>query len=274
VQCFDRLADLDEAGVTIEEREEYERHLERGHTVFAGVDYEQVLEAAQADADVVLWDGGNNELPFFRPDLHFVLADPLRAGAETRYHPGETNLRLADYVVVNKENSADPADVQAVVDAVERTNPDAELLHADSVVSVAEPDRIAGKRVLVVEDGPTLTHGDTTYGAGTVAAEQFGAAARVDPRPVAVGSIARVLEKYDHLDRVLPAMGYTAEQVADLEATIRNADCDLVLAGTPHDLSRLVDVDVPVVRVDYEVDLRDTTFDAVLDRHAGLFEAE
>jgi predicted GTPase len=274
VQRFDRLADLDEAGVTIEEREEYERHLERGHTVFAGVDYEQVLEAAQADADVVLWDGGNNELPFFRPDLHFVLADPLRAGAETRYHPGETNLRLADYVVVNKENSADPADVQAVVDAVERTNPDAELLHADSVVSVAEPDRIAGKRVLVVEDGPTLTHGDTTYGAGTVAAEQFGAAARVDPRPVAVGSIARVLEKYDHLDRVLPAMGYTAEQVADLEATIRNADCDLVLAGTPHDLSRLVDVDVPVVRVDYEVDLRDTTFDAVLDRHAGLFEAE
>ncbi|MFB6096404.1 MAG: GTPase [Haloferacaceae archaeon] len=268
VQRFASLADLDAGEATIEEREEYEQHIERGHVVFAGVDYGDVLAAAQREADLLLWDGGNNELPFFRPDVHVVLADPLRPGHETRYHPGETNLRMADEVLLNKENSAEPADVEAVAAAARAVNPDARILHADSVVSVDDPDLIDGARVLVVEDGPTLTHGDAAYGAGTVAARQFGAADRVDPRGAAVGSIADLLERYDHLDRVLPAMGYTADQLADLEATIRNVDCDLVLAGTPHDLARLVDVDVPVVRVRYRVEPKNFTFAELLDRHA------
>jgi len=268
VQRFASLDDLDAAGVTIEEREEYEQHVERGHVVFAGVDYADVLDAARAEADLLLWDGGNNELPFFRPDAHVVLADALRPDHTTGYHPGETNLRLADEVIINKENSADPDAVERIVETVGDVNPDARVRHADSVVTVDDPDRVAGARVLVVEDGPTVTHGDTSYGAGTVAARKYGAAERVDPREAAVGSIRDVLDTYDHLDRVLPAMGYSEAQVRDLEATIRNADCEVVLAGTPHDLARQVDVDVPVVRVRYRVELHEGDFGNLLDAHA------
>ncbi|QKY21761.1 GTPase [Halolamina sp. CBA1230] len=268
VRRFETMADLDGAGVTIEEREEYEQQIERSHVVYAGVDYADVIEQAAAEADVLLWDGGNNELPFVDPDLHVVLCDPLRAGAETRYHPGEANLRLADYALVNKENSADEADIEQVVENVEEVNPDAQVLHADSVVSVEDPDAVAGAEVLVVEDGPTLTHGDASTGAGTVAAEQFGAADRIDPEPHAVGAVADTLTEYPHLDRVLPAMGYSDRQVADLEATIENADPDLVLAGTPHDLGRVVDVDVPVVRVRYRVEPTGWSVAGLLDDHA------
>ncbi|MFC7045540.1 cyclic 2,3-diphosphoglycerate synthase [Halobacteriaceae archaeon GCM10025711] len=270
VQRFASYDDLAAAGVTIEEREEFEQHVEAGHVVYAGVDYEAILREAEQEADVIVWDGGNNELPFFRPDVHFVLVDPHRPGHELTYHPGETNLRLADYVVVNKENTADPDDIRTVEANVASVNPDAEILHADSTVSVEDPAAIEGKRVLAVEDGPTLTHGGTAYGAATIAAEQFGAAEIVDPRDAAVGSIAPVYEKYPHLGDVLPAMGYNDRQIADLEATIRNVDCDVVLVGTPFDLSRLIDVDMPTVRVRYEIDEKGTTLSDVLDRHADV----
>jgi predicted GTPase len=267
VQRFETLADIDQSRVTIEEREEYEQHVERGHVVFAGVDYADVLDAAAAEADVIVWDGGNNELPFFEPDVHFVLADPLRAGHELRYHPGETNLRLADYLVVNKENSASEADVTLVVENALSVNPDVDVIHADSVITTEGPS-IDGKRVLVVEDGPTVTHGDAGYGAGKIAAEMGGAAELVDPTTYAVGSLRRILAEYPHLDHVLPAMGYSDQQVADLEATIENADPDLVVAGTPHDLSRVVDVDVPIVRVRYDLREKNRDLGDVLDAHA------
>jgi len=267
VQRFESLADLDEGAVTIEEREEYESHLERDHVVYAGVDYAAILGRAGAEADVIVWDGGNNELPFFTPDLHVVVADPHRAGAELRYHPGETNLRLADYVLINKENTANVADIRTVETNVRRTNPDAEIIHANSTIT-ADGDAIAGKRVLVVEDGPTLTHGDAPYGAGLLAARKYGAAAVIDPEPEAVGSLRRVFDEYDHLDAVLPAMGYSDEQIRDLEATIRNADPEVVVSGTPHDLGRLLDVGVPVVRVRYELAEKNLTLATVLDRHS------
>jgi len=272
VQRFASHADLDDAGVTIEEREEYEQHVDSGHVVFAGVDYEAILDTAQSEADILLWDGGNNELPFFEPDLHVVLADPLRAGDERRYHPGETNLRLADIVLLNKENSATEEGIQTVVQNAERATPGVEIVHADSVVTVDDPDRIEGARVLAVEDGPTLTHGGTSEGAAAVAAEQYGAAERVDPRSSAVGSIAETLAEYPHLNRVLPAMGYSDDQIRDFERTIENVDCDLVLAGTPHDLGQLLDVDVPIVDVAYEIKLHDDSFDALLERYADRLE--
>ncbi len=267
VQRFETLADLDASDVTIEEREEYERHLEHGHVVYAGVDYAAILEAVQSEADIIVWDGGNNELPFYTPDIHFVVADPHRAGDELRYHPGETNLRLADYVIINKENTADEADIREVEANVRTTNPDAGVIHADSVVT-ADRDAIMGKRVLVVEDGPTLTHGDAAYGAGLIAAQQYGAAEIVDASAGAVGSVARMLASYPHLENVLPAMGYSAEQIADLEATIRNTDCDVVVSGTPHDLGRVIDVDVPIIDVRYELEEKDVTLERILDQHA------
>ncbi|MFW6004523.1 MAG: GTPase, partial [Halodesulfurarchaeum sp.] len=223
----------------------------------------------EAAADVILWDGGNNELPFFVPDLHVVLADPLRAGHEIRYHPGETNLRLADYVLINKENSASETAIQEVVANVRDRNPEAGIIHADSIVSVAEPERIAGKRVLVVEDGPTVTHGGASEGAAAIAARRHGAAAVVDPRPGAVGSIRKTFESYPHLGSVLPAMGYSASQLADLEATIAAADVDLVLSGTPIDLGRIVDVDVPILDVTYQVEERGSpTLRSIVEAHA------
>ncbi|MFB6159673.1 MAG: cyclic 2,3-diphosphoglycerate synthase [Haloferacaceae archaeon] len=267
VQRFETLADIDGSDVTIEEREEYEGHVERGHVVYAGVDYAAILERVEAEADVLVWDGGNNELPFYAPDVHVVVADPHRAGAELRYHPGETNLRLADYVLINKENTADVAGIREVEENVRRTNPDATVIHANSTIT-ADGEAIAGKRALVVEDGPTLTHGDAAHGAGLIAARQYGAAEIVDPEPAAVGSLRRVFEEYDHLDAVLPAMGYSDAQIADLEATIRNAAPEVVVAGTPHDLERLIDVEVPVVRVRYELEEKNLGLDSVLDRHA------
>ena len=271
VQRFESMDDLDESNVTIEEREEYESHIERGHVVYAGVDYEAILDRAQNEAEIIIWDGGNNELPFYVPDLHLVVADPHRAGSELQYHPGETNLRLADYVLINKENTADVAGIREVETNVRRTNPDAEIIHANSTIT-ADSGSIAGKRVLVVEDGPTLTHGDASHGAGLIAARTYGAAEIIDPEPAAVGSLERVLEEYDHLYRVLPAMGYSDAQVRDLEATIRNASPDVVVSGTPHDLARSIDVDVPVVRVRYELEEKSTTLASVLDRHARTLE--
>ena len=267
VQRFESMDDLDESNVTIEEREEYESHIERGHVVYAGVDYEAILDRVQTDAEIIVWDGGNNELPFYVPDIHVVVTDPHRAGSELRYHPGETNLRLADYVIINKENTADVAGIREVEANVRQTNPDAEIIHANSTIT-ADRNAIAGKRVLVVEDGPTLTHGDAPYGAGLIAARKYGAAEIVDPEPAAVGSLQRVFEEYEHLDAVLPAMGYSDAQIRDLEATIRNAAPDVVISGTPHDLGRLIDVDSPIIRVRYELEEKDVTLDTVLDRHA------
>jgi predicted GTPase len=268
VQRFADRSDLED--VTIEEREEYEHHVDAGHVVYAGVDYAEIVERASAEADVLVWDGGNNELPFVAPDLHVVLADPLRAGDEVAYHPGEANLRRADAVVLNKENSADAEQIDRVVENVERVTPDADVYHADSVVAVDDAEQVRGRDALVVEDGPTLTHGGADYGAGTIAAERYDAT-RLDPRGDAVGSIADVIAKYDHLDRLLPAMGYSDEQVADLEATIRNVDPEVVIAGTPIDLAEVLDVDAPVVRANYHVEFHDTTPGELLDAYADRF---
>jgi predicted GTPase len=252
LQRFATPADLDAARCTIEEREEYEPHLAEGRVVFAGVDYGAILRSAEQEADVVLWDGGNNDFPFFRPDLHIVVTDPLRAGDELRYHPGETNLRMAHAVVVNKVDSATPEQVQAVVGSTRRANPGAQIVLAESIVDVEDPEAVAGKRVLVVEDGPTLTHGEMAYGAGVVAARRYGAAQIVDPRQWAAPSIREVYGRYA-VGPLLPAMGYSPEQVADLERTINEADADLVLVATPVDLRKLVRIDKPALRVTYEL---------------------
>jgi predicted GTPase len=250
-QRFAELADMDRHECTIEEREEYEPHIEQGNVVFAGVDYEEILRQAEKEADVVLWDGGNNDLPFYRPDLHLVVADPHRAGHETRYYPGESNLRMADVVVINKVDTAKAEDVDELERTVGAVNPRAAVLRADSPITVADPDAVRGKRVLVIEDGPTLTHGEMSYGAGHVAARRLGAAEIVDPRPHARGSIRGVFEKYRQITEILPAMGYGANQISELEATIRDTPCDLVLVATPIDLGRLLNIDKPSQRVGY-----------------------
>ncbi|MEF8771170.1 cyclic 2,3-diphosphoglycerate synthase [Halodesulfurarchaeum sp.] len=271
VNRFETKADLDNAGVTIEEREEYEHHIEAGHVVLSGVDYQAVLDRAEAEADIIMWDGGNNELPFFDPDLHIVLADPLRAGHEIRYHPGETNLRLADYVLINKENSASESEIQTVEENVRDRNPEAGIIHAESVIRVSNPDEIRDQRVLAVEDGPTVTHGEASEGAASIAARQHDAGEIVDPSPFAVGSIGAVFDSYPHLGPVLPAMGYSPEQIGELEATIAAADVDLVVAGTPIDLERIVDVDVPILRVQYEVsELGEPTLESIVEANADL----
>ena len=253
VQAFTNLDDLDAHACTIEEREEYEPHIERGHTVYAGVDYGAILELAQADADIIVWDGGNNDLPFYCPDLHIVVVDPLRPGHELRFHPGEANLRMADCVVINKVDSAARADIDSVRDSIAAVNPDAVIIEAASPIAVDGAAEIRGKHVLVVEDGPTVTHGGMSFGAGAVAARRFGAAALVDPRPFAVGSIARAFREYPTLGAILPAMGYGSEQVRELEETIERTPCDLVIAATPIDLSRVLSVSKPVHRVRYEL---------------------
>ena len=253
-QRFADYQDLDRHNCTIEEREEYEPHIDRGVVVYAGVDYEKILREAEKEADVILWDGGNNDLPFFRPDLHIVLTDPHRAGHELSYHPGEANLRMADVVVINKVDTADPADVTTVRENVMATNPDAIIVEAASPISVEDPDMISGKRVLVVEDGPTLTHGGMAYGAGVVAARRFGASEIIDPRPYAVRSILETFDKYPTTGPLLPAMGYGAEQIRDLEETIANTPADLVLIGTPIDLRRVVNIQQPSQRVSYELE--------------------
>jgi len=253
-QRFAELADMDRHECTIEEREEYELHLANGNLLFAGIDYHQILAAAEQEADVILWDGGNNDLPFFKPDLHITVADPHRSGHELRYYPGETNFRMADLILINKVNTAKAEDI-ATVEANARTcNPRAKLVRADSAIRCENSGQIKGKRVLVVEDGPTLTHGEMRYGAAHVAARQFGAAAIVDPRPFAAGSIKGVYQKYGHLTDILPAMGYGRQQIADLEASVNATPCDLVLIGTPIDLGRLIKINKPSLRVGYELD--------------------
>jgi predicted GTPase len=254
VQRFADYGDLDRYNCTIEEREEYEPHLDRGSIVYAGVDYEAILRQAEAEADVVLWDGGNNDFPFYRPDLHIVVTDPHRAGHETAYHPGETNLRMADVVVINKIDTADLAETSKVRASIEQLAPEAVVVDAASPIFVNDPSCIRGKRVLVIEDGPTLTHGEMSYGAGIVAARRFGAAEIIDPRPYAVGSIAKTFEKYPQTGPLLPAMGYGEKQIEDLEATINATPCDAVIAATPIDLGRVLhNIKHPMDRVRYEL---------------------
>jgi predicted GTPase len=252
VQRFASLADVDAAEPSIEEREEYEQPIREGYVMYAGVHYGEILEQAEREADVIVWDGGNNDLPFFRPDLHITVTDALRPGHEVASHPGEVNLRLADVVVVNKVDVARPADVEAVVRDVEALNPGASVVRMSSPATLDAGPPIAGLRALVVEDGPTITHGGMPFGAGYAAALAAGASV-VDPRPFAVGSIGDAFARYPHIGAVLPAMGYGAEQLAELEATLQRAECDVVVAGTPADLSRLVALDVPIRRVSYEV---------------------
>ncbi len=253
VQRFATIADIDASHPTIEEREEYEAPVLAGMVMYAGVDYAEILERAQAEADVVVWDGGNNDFPFFAPDLHIVVADPLRPGHELAYHPGETNLRLADVVVVNKVDAADLESVGRVIRNVETVNPQATIVKAASPVVLQDGPSLVGRRVLVIEDGPTITHGGMPFGAGTVAARQAGAADLADPRPYAVGSIAETFRAYPAIGTVLPAMGYGDEQLAELEATIEAVDCDVVVTGTPIDLGRLIRTRHPIRHATYEL---------------------
>lgn len=252
-QRFATYADLDKHKCTIEEREEYEPHLDRGTIVYAGIDYAKILKEAEKEADVVVWDGGNNDTPFFRPDLHITVLDPLRPGHELEYHPGETNFRMADVLVLNKMGSADPEDVAEIYDNIRRVRPDAIVVEAASPIAVEDPTVISGKRVLVVEDGPTLTHGGMTFGAGVVAAQKFGASALVDPRPYLKGTLAGTFKTYPEIGTLLPAMGYSPEQIKDLQATINASDADSVVIATPIDLRRLVKIKKPCTRVRYEL---------------------
>jgi len=253
VQRFASYEDLNKHKCTIEEREEYEPHLNRGTIVYAGVDYEAILRQAEQEADIILWDGGNNDTPFYQPDLHIVVADPHRAGHELTYHPGETNLRMADVVIINKIDTAEYDDIEYVRQSVREVNPNAIIIDAASPLIVEQPELIRGKRALVVEDGPTLTHGEMGFGAGIVAAEKFGAAEIVDPRPWIVGRIAETFEKYPDIGALLPAMGYGEEQIADLEKTINKVECDVVIIGTPIDLRKIIKIKKPAVRVIYEL---------------------
>jgi predicted GTPase len=255
VQRFETYDDLVAAECTIEEREEYEPHLAQGSIVFAGIDYGAILDIAQREADVVVWDGGNNDLPFYAPDVHITVADPLRAGHETRYHPGETNLRMADVVVINKIDSAGIDEVETLRKTIEAVVPDAVVLEARSPIVIEEGADLAGKKVLVVEDGPTLTHGEMSYGAGVVAARQAGAAALVDARPWATGTIKDVYERYPHIGTLVPAMGYSEQQRKDLSDTINASDADAVLIATPIDLRKVCDLDKPAYRAEYELDV-------------------
>jgi len=274
VQRFERYEDLDAADCTIEEREEYEPHIAEGNLVFAGIDYAAILEQAEQEADVILWDGGNNDTPFVRPDVHIVVVDPHRAGHELAYHPGETNLRMADVCVVNKVDSATQEGIDAVLDSIHDNTTDATVVLAASPYHVEESAEVRGKRVLAIEDGPTLTHGEMTYGAAVLAAKQHGAAALVDPRPFAVGSIAETFEAYPHVGPLLPAMGYGRTQVEELRETIARSDADVVLIGTPIDLRRLIELDKPAFRVTYRLqEVGEPTLTDVL-AEKGLLEAQ
>ena len=252
-QRFASYEDLEKYGCTIEEREEYEPHIDCGIVVYAGVDYEKILCEAEKEADIIVWDGGNNDLPFYRPDLHIVVADPHRPGHEITYHPGETNLRMADVIIINKVDTADPKNVVAVRKNAEAVNPEATIVETASPITVDNPKLITGKRVLVVEDGPTLTHGNMAYGAGMIVAKKLGAEEIIDPRPYAVGSILNTFGKFPHLGAVLPAVGYGEEQMRELEETINATPCDIVLIGTPIDLRRMLRIKKPAARAKYEL---------------------
>src|SRR5918992_4270115 len=273
VQRFEHYEDLEAADATIEEREEYEPHLAEGNLVFAGIDYAAILDRAEQEADVILWDGGNNDTPFIKPDVHVVVVDPHRAGHELRYPPGETNLRMAHVCVVNKVDSAEPEGIDAVLESIRLHNPSAQVILAASPFVVdGDAKEIAGKRVLAIEDGPTLTHGEMTYGAAVLAAKKHGAAELIDPRPHAVGSIRETFEEYPHVGALLPAMGYGKKQREDLRETIERADPELVLIGTPIDLRRLIDFERPALRVTYSLhELGEPTLADVLAEH-GLLE--
>jgi len=254
VQRFATYEDLDRYKCTIEEREEYEPHIDRKSVIYSGVDYEAILRSAEAEnPDVILWDGGNNDFPFYKPDLLIVVADPHRPGHEVTYYPGMTNLLMADVVVVNKEETASPDSIEIVRKNIEKWNPNAIVVDASSPIFVEDYSQIKGKKVLVVEDGPTLTHGEMRYGAGFIAAKKFGASQIIDPRPFAVGSIVETYKKYSHLDLILPAMGYGEKQIKELEKTINSSNADLVIIGTPIDLRRVMKIDKPAVRVKYEL---------------------
>ncbi len=266
-QRFASYEDLDKYECTIEEREEYEPHIDNGIIVYAGVDYEKILREAEKEADIIVWDGGNNDLPFYKPDLHIVVADPHRAGNELTYYPGETNLRMADVIIINKVNTADAKNVETVKENIKKVNPKAKVLEAASPVTADKPELIKGNRVLVIEDGPTLTHGNMPYGAGAVIAKKLGAREMVDPRPYAVGSIKEIYEKYSHLGAILPAVGYSEEQIAELKETIDRTPCDSVVVGTPIDLRRVMTIDKPTVRAKYELKvLGPVTLEEVLEK--------
>ena len=273
VQRFASYADLDAADCTIEEREEYEPHLNEGNLVFAGIDYAAILDAAEKEADVILWDGGNNDTPFIKPNLHIVVLDPHRPGHELRYHPGETNLRMADVCIVNKVDSAPQEGIEAVLASIRAANPLAHVIRAASPFTVEENGvKIDGKRVLAVEDGPTLTHGEMTYGAAVLAAKEHGAASLVDPRPFAVGSIAQTFEDYPNVGTLLPAMGYGRKQMEDLRETIARSDAEVVLIGTPIDLRRLIELDKPALRVSYRLQELDEPGLAEILADRGIIE--
>ncbi len=252
-QRFESYDDLTKHHTTIEEREEYEPHIDNGFVVYAGVDYERILRAAESEADIILWDGGNNDLPFYAPALHLCVADPHRPGHETAFWPGEANFRRADLIVINKCDTAKEADIRSIEENAAKLNPRARVVRAASPVTVEQPELVRGRRVLVIEDGPTLTHGGMSYGAGVVAARRDGAAEIVDPRPYAVGSIVETYAKYPNAAGILPAMGYGAQQIQELEETIRRTPADVVIVGTPIDLRRVLTIDKPAVRVRYEL---------------------
>ena len=264
-QRFASMEDCIRNECTIEEREEYEPYICCGTVVYSGVDFRKILESAEKEADIIIWDGGNNDIPFFRPDLHIVIADPHRAGHELTYYPGEVNVLLADIIIVNKVDSAKKEDVDLVMNNVRSINRKAVLIKAMSVITVENPELIKGKRVLVVEDGPTLTHGGMAYGAGVIAAQKFGAKEIVDPRKHAAGSISEIYKKFSHLGAVLPAMGYSDIQIKELEKTINDADCDSVIAGTPIDLAGLLKLDKPVARVRYRMEEVDSKLEDLID---------
>lgn len=256
VQRFATVDDLKKNNCTIEEMEEYEPHIIRGNIIYAGVDYEDILRAAENDpdgCDVIIWDGGNNDFSFYQPDLALAVTDPHRPGHELNYYPGEVSLRTADVAIINKIDSATPEAIALVEQNIQRTNPEATIVKAESKITVEHPELIQGKRVLVVEDGPTLTHGEMKIGAGTIAAERLGAAELVDPRPYTVGKLKDTFKEYPHIGELLPAMGYGEQQLKDLEATINNTDCDAVIIGTPIDLTRIINITKPCTRVHYEL---------------------
>jgi predicted GTPase len=270
-QRFADYSDLDKHECTIEEREEYEPHIDNGFVVYAGVDYEQIIRSAEKEADVILWDGGNNDLPFYKSNLHLCIADPLRSGHEMAYHPGEANFRMADIILINKCDSAKEADIKAIEDNAALVNPKARVIRANSPVTCDKPEWVKGKRALVIEDGPTLTHGSMSYGAGVVAAKAAGAHEIVDPTPYAVASLAATYRKYPNAQGILPAMGYGEQQVKDLEATIEATPCDVVLSGTPIDLTRVLKVTKPMTRVRYDLaEIREGVLEAEVRRVLGL----
>uniref|UniRef100_A0A7C6EFZ3 GTPase n=1 Tax=candidate division WOR-3 bacterium TaxID=2052148 RepID=A0A7C6EFZ3_UNCW3 len=253
IQRFSKLEDLDRYNCTIEEREEYEPHIKRGNTVFAGVDYYKILKAAEKISDVIVWDGGNNDLPFYKPDLHIVVVDPLRLGNESTYHPGEANLRMADLVVINKVDSATKESVEKLKKNIKQLNKNAKIIEAYSPITVENPSLIKNKRALVIEDGPTLTHGEMSYGAGFIAAQQYGAKEIINPRKYAVGSIKNAYEKYPHIGNLIPALGYSKLQIDELNKSINRADADVVIIGTPVDLRKFLRINKPAVKVNYEL---------------------